>query len=327
MPVQACPNPVNQCLPCLEGPLANLSAEAPDQPTYFAIVEYRPDIPGNWDFTKQGCKSWCFSTVSQEAADACALAQAQDCVVDPGGGGGGPCTGICLPGDGSAQLFYSDPQSCSSTCGLGITLTVELPAGAYRSLVSVAHANAVAASICRQRLAALGSAFCADLPFMCFDPAAETSTEYQHSFPQGVGSPPWTYSHVGGALPLNFTLESSGYLHGFPVAAGIYTFGVVATDQTGTSVTLNCTLQIVEITSPTELTEAAVGSAYTETLTQIGGIAPYSWQIVPDIGEGLPPGLTLDEQTGVISGTPIEDPEAPEDLIYHFRVRFQDRAS
>ena len=30
MPVQACPNPVNQCLPCLEEPIVNLSAEAVD---------------------------------------------------------------------------------------------------------------------------------------------------------------------------------------------------------------------------------------------------------------------------------------------------------
>lgn len=331
MPVQACPNPVNQCLPCLEEPIVNLSAEAADQPVYFAIVDYNPDIPGNWNFSKQGCKSWCFSTVSQEAADACALAQAQDCVVDPGGPGG-PCTGICLPGDGNATFYLSNAQECSGTCGDGSVITVTSPAGTYRSLISQADADLHALAICRAKLREIGTAFCADITPMCFDSGAETSTEYQYQFPSAVGSPPWTYSLIAGALPLNFTLEPSGYLHGFPVAAGIATFTIQAVDQVGTVVTRPCTIQICEITSPVELTEAPVGTAYSETLTQTGGIAPFSWQIVPEIGDGLPPGLTLNEQTGIISGTPSDptlDPAnpPPDDLIYHFRVRFQDHAS
>src|SRR5574341_2022979 len=227
----------------------------------------------------------------------------------------------------TSNFFSSAPQSCSGTCGDGSTITANLPAGAYRSLISQADADVRAASVCLARLRDIGTAFCAAITPACFDSGAETSTEYQYLFPQNVGSPPWTFSLVGGALPAGFELETNGYLHGFPAVAGIFNFTFQAVDQTGTVISRSCNLQIVEITTPTELPIATVGEPYSETLSQVGSIPPVSWTVLPNIGEGLPPGLTLNESTGVISGTPVVDPEAPGDAIYHFRVRLQDQAT
>ena len=51
----------------------------------------------------------------------------------------------------------------------------------------------------------------------------------------------------------------------------------------------------------TSLPGAAVGSAYSTTLTAANGRAPYAWSVT---GSPLPPGLLLNGTTGTISGTP-----------------------
>ncbi|HJV66686.1 MAG TPA: putative Ig domain-containing protein [Geomonas sp.] len=53
--------------------------------------------------------------------------------------------------------------------------------------------------------------------------------------------------------------------------------------------------------SNTSLPDASVGSPYTATLNATGGVSPYgSWSVPPG---SLPPGLSLNASTGVISGT------------------------
>lgn len=54
------------------------------------------------------------------------------------------------------------------------------------------------------------------------------------------------------------------------------------------------------VVSTTSLTNATVGSAYTQSLTATGGTAPYTWTVASG---ALPAGLTL-SPAGVISGTP-----------------------
>jgi len=52
---------------------------------------------------------------------------------------------------------------------------------------------------------------------------------------------------------------------------------------------------------PSPLADAQVGSPYNAALMASGGTAPYTWSIVTG---ALPPGLSLDSNTGAISGTP-----------------------
>ncbi len=71
------------------------------------------------------------------------------------------------------------------------------------------------------------------------------------------------------------------------------------------------------LVTPEALPAAAAGSSYLETLAALGGRPPYFWSV--DSG-ALPPGLTLEPATGILSGTPTTPGG------YRFTVRVTDGA-
>ena len=120
------------------------------------------------------------------------------------------------------------------------------------------------------------------------------------------GSPAPTYAILSGSLPPGLSLNTTtGLLSGTPTTAGSYTFVVEAVNVVGYSSTPVITMS-VNYPSPPVFTadsppsSAEVGQAYSYTFTSSGSPAPFFF-----VGSGsLPPGITLDESTGVLSGTP-----------------------
>ncbi|MER5319702.1 DUF7507 domain-containing protein [Streptosporangium roseum] len=135
-------------------------------------------------------------------------------------------------------------------------------------------------------------------------PAGEVGAAYSVPLTVSAGTAPYTWSVGAGSLPPGLTLNAStGVLSGTPTAAGGYSFTARVTDAGNVSTTREVTLVIAPkpaFTFPAP-PSGEVGVAYSVPLTVSGGTAPYTWSV----GAGsLPPGLTLNASTGVLSGTP-----------------------
>jgi hypothetical protein len=121
----------------------------------------------------------------------------------------------------------------------------------------------------------------------------------------GVGS--LTFSIVSGSLPAGLTLNSAtGVIGGTPAATGTYTFTSKVVDSNGSTDTATCT--IVVSLPPVDLecatcaaSKATYHHSYSATEQATGGTGTYTYSIVSG---SLPPGLSLNSSTGVISGSP-----------------------
>lgn len=142
-----------------------------------------------------------------------------------------------------------------------------------------------------------------------------------YPFPSNSSSPKGFFWQVidGGSefknLPKGLTLSPSGLISGVPTSRApiptgnqTYTFRVKATDLVGKFVTANFTLVIDKALPPQILSECPLPDGLETTIYKnfqfkgIGGKAPYFWKIQPVTA--FPPGLKLDYQTGVVTGTP-----------------------
>lgn len=122
---------------------------------------------------------------------------------------------------------------------------------------------------------------------------------------QGVGgqNPIWSVRPPS-QLPPQFSLSPGGLLTGPSLNTGKFTFTIQLADAQvpGTAFqdfTLYITLGPLSI-KETTIPNANQNVAYRATLTPVGGLPPFAWSL----GFPSPPSLSIDINTGIISGTP-----------------------
>lgn len=119
------------------------------------------------------------------------------------------------------------------------------------------------------------------------------------------GNGTFAWSIAAGALPSGLTLDAAtGVIAGTPLAEGTYAFTVTAADASEPSNAASSPITIAIGAKPlalltTSLPDGRATIAYGATLQVVDGTA--TWSIVSG---SLPPGISLDATTGVLSGTP-----------------------
>ena len=159
------------------------------------------------------------------------------------------------------------------------------------------------------------------LPPACF------GAMYRYKLGSGLGGMTARAEVTSGFLPDGMFLSdpSAGaiYLTGAPTASGTFGFTIKISSPLKTTVTsylLNVTLLTVAPPGMDNvLADATIGTPYTATFNPVSyAVAPVSWQVVSG---ALPPGLSLNEATGVVSGTPTGSAAS-----YFFTILLQDHA-
>lgn len=123
-------------------------------------------------------------------------------------------------------------------------------------------------------------------------------------------------------------MDQTGIISGTPTVDGTKTITIKVTDSTGTSKTKDFTLTIAKGSTPpppppqpasltittASLPSGIVGTAYTATVAATGGTGNRTWSVSSGI---LPAELSLNKDTGVVSGTPM----TPGTSIFTVRVQ------
>ncbi|MBI3682288.1 MAG: putative Ig domain-containing protein [Acidobacteria bacterium] len=150
-------------------------------------------------------------------------------------------------------------------------------------------------------------------------PNGVVGVPYSFTLAAQGGTAPLTWSVTGGQLPPGIgPITNTGQLTGTPTIAGSYNFTVQLTDAIRATTSRTFTMAINSPAfsiSTSTLPNAATGAPYNQTLSASGGAPPLQW--TTSLGS-LPPGLALNQATGVISGTPSAGGS------YTFTVRVQD---
>ncbi len=125
------------------------------------------------------------------------------------------------------------------------------------------------------------------------------------------GVMPHTFSATGN-IPPGLGLSDGGLLAGTPTTPGIYCFTIFVRDSAGCSArpfdyiivisAASCPAGTIISLSPPGLPASRTGVFYSEMITASGGTAPYTFAITAG---SLPPNLTLNAATGLVSGTPV----------------------
>ncbi len=134
---------------------------------------------------------------------------------------------------------------------------------------------------------------------------AAVGVSYSQAVSATGGTTPYTFSMSSGSLPAGLSLSAGGVISGTPTAAGTFSFAVRVKDNvnnTATKTYSGFTVSAPTISlSPSTLPAATQNSSYSQSVTASGGTAPYTYLVTSG---SLPTGLSLNSNSGAMSGTP-----------------------
>jgi hypothetical protein len=145
------------------------------------------------------------------------------------------------------------------------------------------------------------------------NPATTTGTvsaPFTQTFTQTGANGTATFT-TASTLPAGLTLSTAGVLAGTPTQSGTFPIVVTVTDSngctgTGATYTLIIGCQVITVTNPATTT-GTVGSAFSQTFTQTGGIGTITWSK----SGAIPAGMTFHPTTGILDGTPTQSGSFP----------------
>jgi len=139
-------------------------------------------------------------------------------------------------------------------------------------------------------------------------PSGKVGVAYSTTLAATGGTTPFTWSLTSGLLPTGLSLNSStGAITGTPsVPATNLALTFTAKDSGSPPQTTSVSLTLTVAAAPLGITTSSLPSgtvdlAYSTTLAATGGTSPFTWSITSG---ALPKGLSLDPDTGAITGAP-----------------------
>jgi hypothetical protein len=208
---------------------------------------------------------------------------------------------------GWSVILGSLPPGMSLNTGTGAYTGTPTTAGVYSFTIQALNGSGSDSRAYSHTInAATGSAPTITAPTSLSN--GTTTVAYSSGF-AATGTVPITWSLALGTLPAGMSINpTTGAYTGTPTVAGSFTFTVRAQNGYGQN-TRQYTHTIVTqtagppvITGPNPpLADGTVGVPYSVAATATGD-PTITWSVVP--GGPLPPGMSLDANTGVYSGTP-----------------------
>jgi hypothetical protein len=138
---------------------------------------------------------------------------------------------------------------------------------------------------------------------------ATSGSSYPATLTASGGTSPYTFTVTSGSLA-GLTLAAGGTFTGTLTSTGDFPVTIKVTDSTGRTASNTMTLSVDAplVISTTRLDDGKQGTAFSFTTTASGGYGGNTWTVTSGT---LPPGITLDPSTGIISGQPANTGSFP----------------